>query len=885
MGSGRHEGEGGRRPCLAQAVESAGDRQGWILVGIAAVWVVSLTLAATQLAHTLAAGRPTAWWASAISLAATTVLYLWCSARPQDRSTGAAHLTAAVATLVLLAPVAYGQAATIWWLPLVGLAGVLLGRRAEAWLWGSAITALVVAAVLFEQLAPMPGVRVAPPPGEDIAKIAFSLIVIGLALAFRTAAQRRMPAPRSSDSTSERQGAGDALPRSPGEAEERVQERTEELTRLKESVEEDAEMFRALMETAPSAVFVYQGEKLRYANPATERISGFAREELLELDFWELVHPDYRELIRERGLARQRGEDVPGRYEFKIVRKDGETRWVDFTASLVRFRGGPAALATAFDVTEEHRLREVQSALYRLSEAAQAATSLDEFFRSIHVIIGRLMDARNFYVALYDAPRQMLSFPYFVDEVDQPPAPRPLGRGLTEYVLRTGRPTLSTPETFANLCGSGEVELVGSPSVDWLGVPLKVDDAIIGVLVVQGYSGTARYSEDDKRVLGHVSTQVAQAITRKGAEEALRESQKMQVIGQLAGGVAHDFNNLLQALLGSIEVLRIRSSDPETLSHALAEIEEDVRRGAALTRQLLLFSRRDVVKVEGLDLNEIVRQASTLLRRLLRENVQLSLELAGEPLRIQADRSQLEQVLVNLVVNATDAMAEGGRLTIRSGRAGDEAFIEVEDTGSGMTDEVRAHIFEPFFTTKGKDKGVGLGLSVVHGIITQHGGRVEVASRPGHGSSFRIFLPGVASSPATDADVRSSTVHEARPGRGERVLVVEDEQGARQAVGDILRLLRYDVVTVASGEEALALEPDRPFDLLLTDVLLPGIHGSEVATRLQARWPELHVILMSGYAESDALHALLRNSPVRFLQKPFGMATLAAEIRAALERS
>ncbi len=545
--------------------------------------------------------------------------------------------------------------------------------------------------------------------------------------------------------------------------------------------------------------------------------------------------------------------------------------------------GAPALVATITDVTEERRLREVQAAMYQLSEAAHAAARLEELFSSIHAIIGRLMDARNFYIALLDPRSNTLSFPYFVDESDLPPDPRPVGHGLTEYVLRTGQPALVTPEVFSELCLSGEVDLLGLQSVDWLGVPLKAHAETIGVLAVQSYSGAVRYTEADKEMLGYVSSQVAQAIERKRAEEAVRESQKMRVIGQLAGGVAHDFNNLLQALLGSIEVLRHSSTDPDTLSHALAEIEEDIRRGAALTRQLLLFSRREVVKVEPLDVNEVVRRTTTLLRRLLRENIHVRLELSAQPLEVSADRSQLEQVLLNLAVNAADAMPEGGSLVIRSRREDTEdVALEVEDNGSGMTEEVRAHIFEPFFTTKGREKGVGLGLSVVHGIIAQHGGRIDVSSESGQGSRFQIVLPGAAGKTPSRRPEPQPSSEESLTGRGESVLLVEDEQGARQVIGDILRLLHYDVITVASGEEAIALASERGFDLLLTDLSLPGIHGTELAATLRARWPDLKVILMSGYAESEAVRQLVSSGPLRFLQKPFGMATLAREIQGAL---
>ncbi|HVN74852.1 MAG TPA: PAS domain S-box protein, partial [Thermoanaerobaculaceae bacterium] len=365
--------------------------------------------------------------------------------------------------------------------------------------------------------------------------------------------------------------------------------------------------------------------------------------------------------------------------------------------------------------------------------------------------------------------------------------------------------------------------------------------------------------------------------------EQLRESQKLRAIGQLAGGVAHDFNNLLQALMGTAEVLRNRGADPGVLTDAIAELEADIRRGAALTRQLLLFAHRNMVKLERTDLNETVRTTERLLRRLLRENIRIVVSLAPEPLPVDADRGQLEQVLVNLAVNSADAMPEGGTLTIRTHRPhADEALLEVSDTGSGIPEDLQPRVFEPFFTTKGPEKGIGLGLAVVHGIVTQHGGRIDFASGCGSGTTFRIFLP-----------FRESGAHSGLPpaevpaaperGRNERVLVVEDETGAREGLTQILTMLGYRAVSVSDAEGALAVPAEPPFDLLLTDLLLPGIHGAELAEAMRRRWPALKVIVMSGYAEDEAVRRGVLEGSVRFLQKPFGMATLAAELRGALD--
>jgi two-component system, cell cycle sensor histidine kinase and response regulator CckA len=376
---------------------------------------------------------------------------------------------------------------------------------------------------------------------------------------------------------------------------------------------------------------------------------------------------------------------------------------------------------------------------------------------------------------------------------------------------------------------------------------------------------------------------VAQDVTeRRRLEDRLRQAQKVEAVGRLAGGVAHDINNLLQALLSAVQLMRLQHSDPAQVMRIIEELETDIQRGASLTRQLLLFSRQEVAKIELVDLNAVLREAIRMLRRLLRENIHFDVTLTTEPLWIESDRGQIEQVLVNLVVNASDAMPDGGLLTLATGRANGEGYLEVKDTGYGMDTLVMERIFDPFFTTKGAGKGTGLGLAVVHGIVTGHSGRIEVTSAPGAGSAFRVFLP--LQTPPEALRERQQLGETAAPpvGHGERVLVVEDEDGAREGLRGLLEMLGYEVTALVTAEDALALPENAPFDLLLSDLLLPGASGSDLAIKLEDRWPDLQVILMSGYTEDEVVKLVVGAGMVRFLQKPFGIDTLAREVRAAL---
>jgi signal transduction histidine kinase len=379
---------------------------------------------------------------------------------------------------------------------------------------------------------------------------------------------------------------------------------------------------------------------------------------------------------------------------------------------------------------------------------------------------------------------------------------------------------------------------------------------------------------------------------RKLAEEALRQSeaqlahaQRMEAIGILAGGVAHDFNNLLQALLAQLQLLRRNLPAGEGHWVALTnEIEEQIQHGAALTRQLLLFSRRETAVMARVDINDLVKEGSRMIQRLIRATIQLSVDTTPGPLLVKGDRGQLLQVVINLAINASEAMPGGGQLTICSGRTDDRRpWLAVKDSGEGIPDEIRGRIFEPFFTTKTGSKGTGLGLSVVHGIVAKHGGSIDVRSAAGQGTIITVVFPPADASRSERGTELSAALEGVPLGHHERILVVEDERGTREALGQLLEGLGYEVETAASGEEAGLLPVDPPFAVLVTDLMLPGVAGPDLARGLAERWPGLRVILMSGYTEDEAIRREVGDGGVRFLQKPFDIGTLARELRATLE--
>ncbi|MEQ8887316.1 MAG: ATP-binding protein, partial [Sandaracinaceae bacterium] len=356
---------------------------------------------------------------------------------------------------------------------------------------------------------------------------------------------------------------------------------------------------------------------------------------------------------------------------------------------------------------------------------------------------------------------------------------------------------------------------------------------------------------------------------REELREALQEAQRLESIARLASGVAHDFNNMLTVIRGFTGLLSKQLRD-EALRAEVDEIDHAATRAAELTRQLLAFGRRRVLLPRTVSLSDLVRRMRKMLRRLLPASIAIEVDLAEDDCPVHADPGQLEQVIANLAVNARDAMPAGGTLTLAvRGASRDErdwVIVEVRDDGVGMDDETLARIFEPFFTTKSPDRGTGLGLSSVDGVVHQSGGFMEVDSAPHQGSSFRIWLPRATG--ALDEDTQRQSQIPA-VGGGEHLLVVEDEPSLRRVLDRTLAGLGYRVTTASSAEEALRLagRMDAPPDAVVTDIVLPGMHGAELARELRHRWPSLRVLFTSGYAEQSVLASIPRGPGSAFLQK------------------
>jgi signal transduction histidine kinase len=497
------------------------------------------------------------------------------------------------------------------------------------------------------------------------------------------------------------------------------------------------------------------------------------------------------------------------------------------------------------------------------------------------------------------------------------PAPRiSPGRGLGGLVLLTGEPA-RTDDYTTDPRFQAEPEMVAGVRQDGivavLSVPIRSLGRIEGLLYVCNRSRRA-FTDRDEAVLTRLAEHAAIAIhnsrlfvreqsARAAAEESeralrdreaqLRQSQKMEAVGQLAGGVAHDFNNLLTVIAGRSELLSRRLRDEDPLRRDVMLIQKTVERASALTRQLLAFSRKQVLQARVVDLGHVVTGLCPMLQRLLGEDIELVIVPTRRQIGVRGDIGQLEQVIVNLAVNARDAMPGGGRLVIEvrdeqlteaqatqvGVMAGLHAVLSVTDTGVGMDKTTQSRIFEPFFTTKAPGKGTGLGLSTVYGIIQQHQGAVVVQSRVGHGTTFKVYLPLTDEAPVA---VRPDNFHGIPTGT-ETILLVEDEEEVRILAREVLEHAGYTVLEAATGPDALetAHETTRDIHLLLTDVIMPRMNGRQLAERLVAVWPTLKVLYMSGYTK-DVLEPHDLSSGL-LLYKPFTPQSLARRVRDVLD--
>jgi two-component system, cell cycle sensor histidine kinase and response regulator CckA len=629
---------------------------------------------------------------------------------------------------------------------------------------------------------------------------------------------------------------------------------------------EREELFRLISENAADMIAVVDMDGRRIYNSLSyKKVLGYTPEDLKGSSGYEQIHPDDREHVKRSAQIARRSGEAP-LLEYRIRHKDGTWRTLESTSSVIRnAKGEPEKLLI---VNRDVSGRKMAEEALRLSETS---------FRSV---------VENAPYAIYRVGLggQLLQInPALQKMVGYTSPEELLHANLADLYLHAGE-----YERMIQLFGSAEE--FRDVEAEWK----RKDGAPITVRC------SGRRVKDQSGAPAHMEFFAEDITERRALERQLRVAQKMEAVGRLSGGIAHDFNNLLGVIIGYSQVVRkklVKNNPNHPLLEHVEEVEKAGQRAASLTKQLLAFSRQQVLTPAVLNLNTVVTEIGKMLPRLLGEDIEMTTALADDLGRVKADQGQIEQIIMNLAVNARDAMPKGGQLTIKTANAeldanfirehpgsavGRYVMLSVTDTGMGMNPETQAHIFEPFFTTKETGKGTGLGLSTVYGVVKQSGGYIAVESAPEKGASFKVYLPRTeevsvqaSSSVSVDPTTRGS----------ETILLAEDAEPLRKLAQSFLEARGFRVLSAPNGEKALelAVQNPEPIHLLLTDVVMPGMNGRVLAEELAPRQPGIKVIYMSGYTDSFiAGHGVL-DPGTHMIHKPFTEEALIAKVRQVLD--
>ncbi len=721
----------------------------------------------------------------------------------------------------------------------------------------------------------------------------------------------------------------DRLARLPAAIERELNEaQTRHQRRLAEKALCDSEeRYRMLFELESDAIVIIQNitGRLIEANQAAADLYGYSREELLTMKNTDLsAEPEQTQRVTIASpIDVQKTVYIPLRYH---RHKDGRVFPVEITGRFFVWQGQPVHIAAIRDITERIRAEQLMRSLNQAALAMAQAITRPEIFQAAarelahiraHCVILLYNPARNVLVpTFWSYPPETIQSLGDLGQVQPDQIALPVEPGNLSHRVLIERQTILSQDMVqeisvmlpANWAYLGEQLSSLWQTARMIVAPLVIQDGVIGILAVLAQDLRPANIPSITAFANQVAAACHKADLMRKLQDNLQalqqtqnqlvQAQKMEAIGRLAGGVAHDFNNHLTAILGYAEMLQAELDPHDPRYQDALEIRRAAERSTALTRQLLAFSRKQIIRPRVLNLNDLIGNMKGMLRRLIGEDIDLQTHLAADLGLIHADPGQIEQVIMNLSINARDAMPHGGRLLIQTTNVDvDDAYarqhigvnpgryvlLNIADTGIGMDRETMSHLFEPFFTTKRAGKGTGLGLATVYGIVRQSNGHIFAYSEPGMGATFKVYLP------CLDQAQDAAEIEEQilmQPMGNETILVVEDEETVRNLALRILKQSGYTVLQAHDPEQAIALCAQHvgPIHLVLSDVIMPGqINCRDMVERIKAQHPQIKVLYMSGYTDDAIAHRGILTSGTRLINKPFTMYTLTHQVRQALD--
>ena len=633
--------------------------------------------------------------------------------------------------------------------------------------------------------------------------------------------------------------------------------------KIEDALKSSEERYRTVIESSNDAITIVSNGKHVYVNKRFYEITGYSEQEIIGKPIIDWIHPEDRERVMKIAITRENQEEVPSRYEFRGLRKDGTIIYIDVSATYINYLNKTMSLAFLRDITERKQAEAV------LNQEREKFSTLIE-----NIPFGMAMvDKKGHYLYLNTRWKEL--FGYDPQEIPDGktwfrkvfPDPSYRKQAISAWVddTKDASPGLKKTRTFTLTCKDGTQKII-----NFTFISIQNDLYII----------------------------ICEDVTElKRIEEQLMQSQKMEAVGRLAGGIAHDFNNMLTIILGHTQLAQLTLDENSPLYHRFLEIQKAAQRSAALTKNLLAFARKQTIAPRTLNINHQIEDILKMLHRLIGENIELVWMPQPNLWDIKIDPSQLNQIVINIVINAKDAIEDLGTITLETQNVtidenyckthlgftpGEYVMIAISDNGTGMDKDVLEHIFEPFFTTKGIEKGSGLGLSTVYGIVKQNNGFINVYSEPKKGSTFKIYLPRYVGHKEEPTGFKWDTVIKSK---GETVLVVEDEKDVLDLCTSMLEQLGYKVIVAPSPHEAIkkAQTYEEEIHLLITDVIMPEMNGKELADRIRSIKPAIKCLFMSGYTANAIVKNGILKKGVNYIQKPFSLQELSVKVREVIE--